>query len=209
MAATTEHRGYGLPNAGEPLSVDAEKLSENLATFQASLIAIDVDVHKLFTALDGKANTDHKHAIGDVNGLETALAGKAAANHAHKLDDLTDVSGADDAPTTGTHALVKTPAGYVPKEVAAILGAHSHTAADITDLATVLSAYAKTTVLSAYALLASPALTGNPTAPTQARGNNSTRLATTAFVQAALPVITTSTANPSGGVDGQIWLKVQ
>lgn len=36
--------------------------------------------------------------------------------------------------------------------------------------------------LSAYATTASPALTGNPTAPTQAVGNNSTRLATTAFV---------------------------
>lgn len=35
---------------------------------------------------------------------------------------------------------------------------------------------------SNYAPLASPALTGNPTAPTQAAGNNSTRLATTAFV---------------------------
>lgn len=34
--------------------------------------------------------------------------------------------------------------------------------------------------------LASPALTGNPTAPTQAAGNNSTRLATTAFVTAAV-----------------------
>jgi len=32
------------------------------------------------------------------------------------------------------------------------------------------------------AALASPALTGNPTAPTQAAGNNSTRLATTAYV---------------------------
>lgn len=31
--------------------------------------------------------------------------------------------------------------------------------------------------------LASPALTGNPTAPTQSAGNNTTRLATTAFVQ--------------------------
>lgn len=35
--------------------------------------------------------------------------------------------------------------------------------------------------------LASPAFTGNPTAPTQTAGNNSTRIATTAFVQAALP----------------------
>lgn len=36
--------------------------------------------------------------------------------------------------------------------------------------------------LSGKAPLASPAFTGNPTAPTQAAGNNSTRLATTAFV---------------------------
>lgn len=46
-----------------------------------------------------------------------------------------------------------------------------------------------TTVATALALkapLASPALTGNPTAPTQTVGNNSTRLATTAFVQAAI-----------------------
>ena len=39
--------------------------------------------------------------------------------------------------------------------------------------------------LSAKAPLASPALTGNPTAPTQSAGNNSTRIATTAFVQRA------------------------
>lgn len=37
-----------------------------------------------------------------------------------------------------------------------------------------------------FAKLASPALTGNPTAPTQANGNNTTRIATTAFVQDAL-----------------------
>lgn len=34
--------------------------------------------------------------------------------------------------------------------------------------------------------LASPAFTGNPTAPTQTAGNNSTRIATTAFVQTAI-----------------------
>lgn len=40
--------------------------------------------------------------------------------------------------------------------------------------------------LSGYAPLASPAFTGNPTAPTQSPGNNTTRLATTAFVKAAV-----------------------
>ncbi len=39
---------------------------------------------------------------------------------------------------------------------------------------------------NAYARLASPALTGTPTAPTAVAGNNSTVLATTAFVQTAL-----------------------
>lgn len=40
--------------------------------------------------------------------------------------------------------------------------------------------------LAAKADLASPALTGNPTAPTQTAGNNSTRLSTTAFVTDAV-----------------------
>jgi hypothetical protein len=40
--------------------------------------------------------------------------------------------------------------------------------------------------LSAYAPLASPALTGNPTAPTQAPGDNDTSIATTQFVTAAI-----------------------
>lgn len=40
--------------------------------------------------------------------------------------------------------------------------------------------------LALKAPIASPAFTGNPTAPTQVVGNNSTRLATTAFVQAAI-----------------------
>ena len=39
------------------------------------------------------------------------------------------------------------------------------------------------TALDAKAPLASPALTGNPTAPTQADNDNSTKIATTAFVQ--------------------------
>ena len=44
------------------------------------------------------------------------------------------------------------------------------------------------TALNLLAPLASPALTGVPTAPTAAPGTNTTQLATTAFVKAALPV---------------------
>ena len=50
---------------------------------------------------------------------------------------------------------------------------HGHAIAEVTGLQT---------ALDAKAALASPALSGTPTAPTQAQGNNSTRIATTAYV---------------------------
>ena len=43
--------------------------------------------------------------------------------------------------------------------------------------------------IALYAPLASPAFTGTPTAPTQTAGNNTTRLATTAFVTSALAAL--------------------
>lgn len=49
-----------------------------------------------------------------------------------------------------------------------------------------IAQYAPTPDLSAYAPLASPALTGTPTAPTAATTTNSTQIATTAFVKAAI-----------------------
>jgi hypothetical protein len=51
-------------------------------------------------------------------------------------------------------------------------------------------------VSSAIARLASPALTGTPTAPTATAGTNTTQIATTAFVASAI------TANPTGYVVG-------
>jgi hypothetical protein len=48
------------------------------------------------------------------------------------------------------------------------------------------STYATAAALASYAPLASPALTGTPTAPTAAPGTNTTQIATTAFVTAAV-----------------------
>lgn len=78
-----------------------------------------------------------------------------------------------------------------------------------------LSSYLTTTdASSTYAPKASPALTGNPTAPTQTAGNNSTRIATTAFVQTALSnvsggnKIVLSSSTPSGMSSGDLWMKI-
>lgn len=53
--------------------------------------------------------------------------------------------------------------------------------------------------LNAKASLASPALTGNPTAPTQTAGDNTTKLANTAFVSAAVATAISSLVNAAPG----------
>jgi hypothetical protein len=76
------------------------------------------------------------------------------------------------------------------------------------------SAVATVSQLASYAPLASPALTGNPTATTQTAGNNTTRLATTAFVTTAVansrtPALgsTTSNAGITPNVDNDISVR--
>jgi hypothetical protein len=44
------------------------------------------------TALGGKANSSHSHAIGDVSGLQNALDGKAAASHTHSAASITGLA---------------------------------------------------------------------------------------------------------------------
>lgn len=73
---------------------------------------------------------------------------------------------------------------------------HTHTVANITDIATNYAAKTHThaitevtnlsDTLAAKAAIASPAFTGTPTAPTATAGTNTTQLATTAFVQSAI-----------------------
>ncbi len=60
------------------------------------------------------------------------------------------------------------------------------------------SGYITSSALSPYATLASPALTGTPTAPTATGGTNTTQIATTAFVTAAVAGVS-SPVTWSGG----------
>lgn len=65
------------------------------------------------------------------------------------------------------------------------------------------------TALALKANLASPALTGTPTAPTATAGTNTTQLATTAFVHAAAGAtvqVVTSVAPPSSPAVNVIWV---
>lgn len=144
-----------------------------------------------------KAAKVHEHEIADVTGLADALlllAPKASPALTGTPTATTAAAG-DNSTRIATTAHVKSAlaaAGLATED-------HTHVAADITDLQPLLDAKSNVShqhvaaditdlqsLLDAKAGLASPALTGNPTAPTQAVGNNSTRLATTAFVATAV-----------------------
>ena len=99
----------------------------------------------------------------------TAFVQTALANQTHDTADI----------TSGTFANARISSGSVTQHE----GDLSITESQISDLGT-------------YATLASPVFTGTPTAPTQAGGNNTTRLATTAFVQGELAGFAT-TASPA------------
>lgn len=71
------------------------------------------------------------------------------------------------------------------------------------------------TALNAKAPIASPAFTGSPTAPTQTAADNSTKIATTAFVKTAvqavsssMPTITVSPTTPSNPMAGDFWYEI-
>jgi len=76
---------------------------------------------------------------------------------------------------------------HIQEELAAVVEVVIGTALDPNarnQIATGLAA-----IIATLAPKASPAFTGNPTAPTQSAGNNSTLIATTEFVQAALAAL--------------------
>lgn len=93
--------------------------------------------------------------------------------------------------------------------------AHNHAIADTTGLQTALDGKAASshshtianttglqTALDAKAPLASPGLTGTPTAPTAAQGTNTTQIATTAFVTAEIATdVPTATDTVAGRVE--------
>ena len=96
------------------------------------------------------------------------------------------VSGSD-----GTNAGKVVESSVTATELGYLSGATSN-------IQTQLSGKASSTDLAAKAPLASPALTGTPTAPTASAGTNNTQIATTAFVTSAVAAAQTGAAKFQG-----------
>jgi len=108
--------------------------------------------------------------------VQTALAGLGAGDMLKSVYDTTNngkVDVAEVAEAVAWTGITGKPSSFTP-------AAHTHVTSEVTGL---------DTALASKAPLASPALTGTPTAPTATAGTNSTQLATTAFVAAAVSAL--------------------
>jgi hypothetical protein len=133
---------------------------------------------QLDAGLATKASLSHAHAVSDVTGLQAALDAKTAlASPA--------LTGMPTAPTaaadTSTTQLATT--AFVLGQAGATAPAMDGTAAVGTATRFARADHVHP-IDTSRAPLASPALTGTPTAPTPANGTNTTQIATTAFVRA-------------------------
>lgn len=134
---------------------------------------------------------DHLRFIKDC--IKQTFSGITSVGSGNVTADATELNTLDGY--TGTTGDLNTIAGAVSSGL---------TTSDIAKLATVSVSAAElnrvtglssniSTLLGAKAPLASPALTGTPTAPTQTATDNSTKIATTAYVTAKTSGIPTST----------------
>ncbi|RWF64959.1 hypothetical protein [Mesorhizobium sp.] len=163
----TANRNWPLPNG-------ANNLDHDVARLVAALQAADLDVAAILSTLVLKAPI-----------LNAALTGAPTAPTPAVADNSTKIA------TTAWARLY----------FADFIGAAPAALDTIAELATALQNDPNviTNLLTSVGLkapLASPALTGTPTAPTAAPGTNTTQLATTAFV-AALGALKANLASPT------------
>ena len=105
------------------LKIDGEE--KELAT----LDDIQSTSEALETALDGKANASHSHAISDVSGLQSALDGKAAQTDLDNLETV--VAGKANASHTHTIANITNLQSALDGKASS---SHTHTVSNISDL---------------------------------------------------------------------------
>jgi len=143
----------GLSGTSAPFTVDSTQVVTNL----------NADL------LDGLNSTSFNQIIGTNTNISLSTASVVST--------ITMTDGVITGHTSRT---------LTPANIGAATSSHSHSASEITTgtLAVVRGGTGVTSSTGTGNIVrsVSPVLTGNPTAPTQATGNDSTRLATTAFV---------------------------
>jgi len=159
-------------------------LNDNFTNIQEAFdrfLSLDGETPNSMSA-DIDLNENDLLNVGDINAATLVLNGTLiTASNALVAADAIDVAIADAGGYfTGVHV-------EAALQELGPLNAVTATAAELNHSVGVTSSIQ--TQLDTKAPLASPALTGNPTAPTQTAGDDSTKIATTAFVETAISEI--------------------
>lgn len=162
-----------------------------------------VEIQNLIDGAPDLLNTLNELAasIGD----DPAFFTTVATNLSNHESDTTNIHGIADTAALATKtyadnaasAAETTAKGYADTAIANLVDAAPTTLNTLNELAAALGHDANyattiTTALGLKAPLASPELTGIPTAPTATAGTNTTQVSTTAFVKTAIDALSTS-----------------
>lgn len=168
------------------ISVDGTQLTADSNADTLSITAGNDGIVLTTTAANDSFTIGHKTGHQVASGfykLSTDTYGHVSGTTAVTLDDLTGLGAATAENlntvegTLNTH--INTVEGNLNTHVNTVTGNPHKVTAEEVGLGNVANE-------SKATMFASAALTGNPTAPTQAAGDNSTRIATTAFVDTAI-----------------------
>jgi len=161
----------GLDTTNSNVSTNAGNISTNTGNISTNTSNISTNTGNISTNASGISTNAGNISTNasDIGDLQTDVSTNTSAIATiNAKDPVLTLSG--DASGTATF----TNLGNATLAVTVADDSHAHVIANVDGLQSALNAKAP---------LASPALTGNPTAPTQASTNDSTRIATTAFVQ--------------------------
>jgi hypothetical protein len=148
------------------------------------------------------AREDHKHPSDTAKADKTYVDTQDALKAPLASPALTGTPTAP-TPTAGDNSTKLSTTAFVAAAIAALVNSSPAALDTLNELAAALGNDPNfaTTITNALALkapLASPALTGTPTAPTPTAGDNSTNIATTAFITTALSSFTVGRPLASG-----------
>lgn len=151
------------------------------------------DVTGLTAALAGKSDTGHTHTASQVTDFDTEVsnntdvAANTAARHTHANSAVLAATTASFLVADETKLDGIAAGATANSSDATLLARANHTGTQLASTISDFNTAADARVVAGItgkADLASPAFTGNPTAPTPSAGDNDTSIATTAFVHA-------------------------
>lgn len=162
----------------------------------------------LQAALDGKATSDHTHEIANVNGLQAALDGKAASSHTHAIADVTGLQSALNAASGLTQGSTSQDPNSAVNQLILTNHANAPSASYYWHIFT--SFYSTISATSNRSQIAVQYNGGNQAYCRSYFSGTWTpwvRMDNGSLGTAATKNITISTAAPSGGVDGDVWIQ--